>query len=57
MISFDYSDKAVLVTGAGPRGLAWPSPQFHEAGATVFVNDRTAEMVADAMAKLSGGER
>ena len=57
MISFDYSDKAVLVTGAG-RGLGFAiAKHFHQAGATVFVNDRTTEMVAAAIAKLGGGDR
>jgi NAD(P)-dependent dehydrogenase (short-subunit alcohol dehydrogenase family) len=57
MISFDYSDKTVLVTGAG-RGLGFAiASAFHQAGATVFVNDRTPEMVAKAIAKLGGGDR
>jgi NAD(P)-dependent dehydrogenase (short-subunit alcohol dehydrogenase family) len=57
MISFDYSDKTVLVTGAG-RGLGLAiASAFHQAGATVFVNDRTPEIVAKAIAKLGGGDR
>jgi NAD(P)-dependent dehydrogenase (short-subunit alcohol dehydrogenase family) len=57
MISFDYSDKTVLVTGAG-RGLGFAiAGAFHAAGATVFVNDRTSEMVAKAIAKLGDGGR
>jgi NAD(P)-dependent dehydrogenase (short-subunit alcohol dehydrogenase family) len=57
LISFDYSDKTALVTGAG-RGLGFAiAGAFHQAGATVFVNDRTPEMVAKAMAKLGGGDR
>ena len=57
MISFDYSDKTVLVTGAG-RGLGFAiAGAFHKAGAIVFVNDRRAEMVAKAIAKLGGGDR
>ena len=57
MISFDYSDKTVLVTGAG-RGLGFAiASAFHAAGATVFVNDRTPEMVPAAIAKLGGGDR
>ena len=57
MISFDYSEKAVLVTGAG-RGLGFAiARSFHKAGAIVFVNDRTSEMVAATIAKLGGGKR
>jgi NAD(P)-dependent dehydrogenase (short-subunit alcohol dehydrogenase family) len=57
MISFDYGDKTVLVTGAG-RGLGFASARaFHKAGATVFVNDRTADIVAAAISKLGGGNR
>lgn len=57
MISFDYGDKTVLVTGAG-RGLGFAIARaFHEAGATVFVNDRTADIVAAAISKLGGGNR
>jgi NAD(P)-dependent dehydrogenase (short-subunit alcohol dehydrogenase family) len=57
MISFDYSDKAVLVTGAG-RGLGFAiANAFYKAGATVFINDRTPEIVATAIAKLVGGDR
>jgi len=56
MISFDYSGKVVLVTGAG-RGLGFAIARaFLQAGATVLVNDRTDEIVAAAMRTL-GGER
>jgi len=57
LISFDYGDKTVLVTGAG-RGLGLAiAKAFHDAGATVIINDRTPAMVASAIAKLGGGER
>ena len=53
---FDYSGKSVLVTGAG-RGLGFAIAQaFHAAGATVFLNDRTAEQVDAAIAKAGGGK-
>lgn len=54
---FDFSGKAVLVTGAG-RGLGLAIARaFHAAGATVAVNDRTEAAVAAAIAKLGGGDR
>ena len=57
MISFDYSGKVVLVTGAG-RGLGFSIAQaFHRAGATVLVNDRTEDIVTAAIAALGGGGR
>lgn len=57
MISFDYSGKVVLVTGAG-RGLGFSIARaFHRAGATVLINDRTEASVAAAMAALGGGAR
>jgi NAD(P)-dependent dehydrogenase (short-subunit alcohol dehydrogenase family) len=57
MISFDYSGKHVLVTGAG-RGLGFAIARaFHAAGATVFVNDRGATEVEAAIAKAGGGVR
>ena len=50
MISFDYRGKTALVTGAG-RGLGFAIARaFRDAGATVILNDRTAEMVAQAVA-------
>ncbi len=56
MISFDFSGKAVLVTGAG-RGLGLAiAAAFHAAGALVFVNDRTPEQV-DAVIERLGKER
>jgi NAD(P)-dependent dehydrogenase (short-subunit alcohol dehydrogenase family) len=57
MVRFDYSGKSVLVTGAG-RGLGFAIARaFHEAGATVFVNDRTARQADDAIARAGGGTR
>ncbi|WP_119274634.1 SDR family NAD(P)-dependent oxidoreductase [Taklimakanibacter deserti] len=56
MMVFDYSGKSVLVTGAG-RGLGFAIAQaFLAAGASVFLNDRTAEQVDAAIAKAGGGE-
>jgi NAD(P)-dependent dehydrogenase (short-subunit alcohol dehydrogenase family) len=57
MMRFDYSGKSVLVTGAG-RGLGFAiARSFHEAGAAVFLNDRTARQVDDAIVKAGGGAR
>lgn len=57
MISFDYSGKTVLVTGAG-RGLGHAiAGAFHAAGATVIVNDRTEAQVDAAITRLGGGKR
>jgi meso-butanediol dehydrogenase/(S,S)-butanediol dehydrogenase/diacetyl reductase len=57
MMRFDYSGKSVLVTGAG-RGLGFAIARaFHEAGATVFLNDRTVRLVDDAIATAGRGER
>ncbi len=56
-MAFDYGGKSVLVTGAG-RGLGFAIARaFHSAGATVFVNDRTADDVDRAIARAGGGER
>jgi NAD(P)-dependent dehydrogenase (short-subunit alcohol dehydrogenase family) len=56
-MQIDYSGKAALVTGAG-RGLGLAIARaLHQAGASVAINDRTAEAVAAAIAKLGGGER
>ncbi len=55
-ISFDYSGHVALVTGAA-RGLGFAiAKALHAAGATVAINDRTAESCAAAIARL-GGER
>jgi NAD(P)-dependent dehydrogenase (short-subunit alcohol dehydrogenase family) len=56
-LTFDYSGKAALVTGAG-RGLGFAiAGALHEAGATVAINDRTAEACDAAIARLGGGAR
>ncbi len=56
-ITFDYSGHIALVTGAG-RGLGFAiAKALHAAGASVVVNDRTAESCAAAIARLGGGER
>lgn len=56
-MGFDFSGKSVLVTGAG-RGLGLAVARaFHEAGARVAINDRTAESVSAAIATLGGGSR
>lgn len=55
MIHFDYGGKTVLVTGAA-RGLGFAiSKAFLAAGATVIVNDRTAEQVGQAIEGLGPG--
>ncbi len=57
MLSFDYRGKSVLVTGAG-RGLGFAMARaFLEAGARVFVNDRNAELVRAAIARLPPCDR
>lgn len=57
MMTFDYSGKSVLVTGAG-RGLGYEIARaFHTAGATVYLNDRTGEQVEHAIARAGGGPR
>jgi NAD(P)-dependent dehydrogenase (short-subunit alcohol dehydrogenase family) len=57
MNSSNLSGKAVLVTGAG-RGLGFAIAQaFRDAGATVFLNDRTEGEVSAALARLGGGDR
>lgn len=54
MITFDYSGRTALVTGAG-RGLGFAiAKAFHDAGATVIVNDRDGATVDAAMARLGG---
>jgi NAD(P)-dependent dehydrogenase (short-subunit alcohol dehydrogenase family) len=57
MLTFDYSGKTALVTGAA-RGLGFAIARaFHAAGATVIVNDRTPGLVRDAVERLGGGPR
>jgi NAD(P)-dependent dehydrogenase (short-subunit alcohol dehydrogenase family) len=57
MLSFDYTGKSVLVTGAG-RGLGFAIARgFHRAGARVFLNDRNRELVDSAISRLSGSDR
>lgn len=54
MITFDYRNKTVLVTGAA-RGLGFAIARaFRDAGATVILNDRTAEAVDAAISRLGG---
>jgi NAD(P)-dependent dehydrogenase (short-subunit alcohol dehydrogenase family) len=56
-VTFDFSGKAVLVTGAG-RGLGFAIARaFHAAGAVVFLNDRTSTQVEAACGRLGGGDR
>jgi NAD(P)-dependent dehydrogenase (short-subunit alcohol dehydrogenase family) len=57
MLSFDYARKSVLITGAG-RGLGFAMARaFHRAGARVFLNDRSPELVDAAIARLSPSDR
>jgi NAD(P)-dependent dehydrogenase (short-subunit alcohol dehydrogenase family) len=57
MLTFDYSGRTALVTGAA-RGLGFAIARaFHAAGATVVVNDRTLGLVRDAVERLGGGPR
>ncbi len=54
-VTFDYGGRVALVTGAG-RGLGFAiAKALFKAGATVAVNDRTAESCAAAIARLGGG--
>lgn len=56
-MQIDYSGKAALVTGAG-RGLGLAIARaLHQAGASVAINDRTADAVDAAIVKLGGGGR
>ena len=56
-MTFDYSGKSVLVTGAA-RGLGFEIARaFHAAGATVYLNDRTGAQVERAVARAGGGPR
>ncbi len=54
MITFDYSGKVALVTGAA-RGLGFAvAKAFLDAGATVILNDRAASAVERAVDRLGG---
>ncbi len=56
-MGFDFTGKSVLVTGAA-RGLGLAVARaFHDAGARVAINDRSAERVTVAIATLGGGSR
>jgi NAD(P)-dependent dehydrogenase (short-subunit alcohol dehydrogenase family) len=56
-MQIDFTDKAVLVTGAG-RGLGFAIAEaLHADGARVAINDRTPAIVDTAMARLGGGPR
>jgi NAD(P)-dependent dehydrogenase (short-subunit alcohol dehydrogenase family) len=56
-VSFDLGGKAALVTGGG-RGLGFALVgALHRAGAAVAVNDLTAEICDQAIARLGGGPR
>jgi 3-oxoacyl-[acyl-carrier protein] reductase len=56
-IQFDFSGKRVLVTGS-TMGIGRAAAEaFHEHGATVAINGRTAASVAKAIDELGGGPR
>jgi NAD(P)-dependent dehydrogenase (short-subunit alcohol dehydrogenase family) len=56
-MQIDFTGQVALVTGAG-RGLGFAIARaLHESGATVAINDRTAEACAAAIARLGGGDR
>jgi NAD(P)-dependent dehydrogenase (short-subunit alcohol dehydrogenase family) len=56
-MQIDLTGQVALVTGAG-RGLGLAIARaLHESGATVAINDRTADACAAAIAKLGGGDR
>lgn len=57
MLSFDYRDKTVLITGAG-RGLGFATARaFLDSGAHVILNDRTPGIVEAAIDRLGRGAR
>jgi NAD(P)-dependent dehydrogenase (short-subunit alcohol dehydrogenase family) len=57
MVNMDFSDRAVLVTGAA-RGLGKQIARtFHARGAQVALNDLKGEAIAAAIADLGGGPR
>lgn len=55
MLHFDYRDRTILVTGAA-RGLGFAiCKAFRAAGATIILNDRTPDLVEQAMTRLGPG--
>jgi NAD(P)-dependent dehydrogenase (short-subunit alcohol dehydrogenase family) len=57
MLSLDFKDKTVLITGAG-RGLGFAMARaFLDCGAHVILNDRTPDLVDAALARLGRGAR
>jgi NAD(P)-dependent dehydrogenase (short-subunit alcohol dehydrogenase family) len=57
MIKFDFTGKRVLVTG-GTRGIGQAVVRaFHDAGACVAINGRSADSVEKTIAAMSAGER
>lgn len=56
-LQFDFSDKRIFITGS-TLGIGRSAAEaFHNLGATVAINGRSAESVHRAIAELGGGER
>jgi len=56
-MQLDFSDKRVLITGS-TMGIGYAAAKaFYDLGATVAINGRSAESVAEAIQKLGGGSR